>query len=244
MLSTLPFGVSPPHYDASHNRHSLPEAIKRFQTEHDLVVDGDAGPVTRQAILTEYMAADETTLAKDVRMTAHGCGQSFLAVETGDDVEEPNNRRVEVFFFPRGVEPVPTAKTSGSEVPWYPAWLDVIDEERTFTPNEAGHGRLYLVTDIESTHVEAAGVTFRLEATDGAYCQLLDPVADGIHKHGRIDLDFTARPRGSFYTLTAIYRSGAETRLFDDVPFPELGVISKTRDEELVGPFERSSDSP
>lgn len=235
MLATLPTPEDA-YYGEHHAEHTFEAAVRRFQAAKALVEDGDPGPITRRALIAEYMAIDGTTLPSGVRATAHGCGQSFLAVPTDDDVAEPENRRVEIFLFPAGIEPRPAATLSTPESTDYPAWNEAIVEERTFTPGKAGHGSLEVVTDIEAKRQVSAGVTFVLRATDGAYARELLPVEGRVVK-GYTVLEFTNMPIGSFYTLCVRYASGNELPLFEDVPFRELSSTGNRGVNELLDPF-------
>lgn len=235
MLATLPTPKDA-YYGEHHAEHTLEAAVRRFQAAKGLAVDGDPGPLTRRALIADYMAIDGTTLPSGVRATAHGCGQGFLAVPTDDDVAEPENRRVEIFLFPDGIEPRPGSTTSAPGSPDYPAWNEAIVEERTFTPGKAGHGTLEVVTDIEAAHQVSAGVTFVLRATDGAYASERLPTEGRVVK-GYTVLEFTDVPMGSFYTLSVRYASGNELALFEDVPFRELSGAGNRGVDALLDPF-------
>jgi outer membrane protein OmpA-like peptidoglycan-associated protein len=235
MLAALPNSEGA-YYGEHHVEHTLAAAVRRFQANRGLVVDGIAGPNTRRALIADYMAIDGTTLPSDVRATPHGCGQSFLAVATDDDVAEPENRRVEIFLFPADITPRPSKSTSEPGSSAYPAWNEAIVEERTFTPGKAGHGTLEVVTDIEAEHQASSGVTFVLRATDGAYEHALQPTAGRVVK-GYTVLEFTDVPIGSFYTLSVRYASGNELPLFEDVPFRELSGAGNRGVDTLLDPF-------
>ncbi|HTQ02489.1 MAG TPA: peptidoglycan-binding protein [Polyangiaceae bacterium] len=120
---------------------SLPDASQRsededpvtfFQRTRGLTVDGIAGPETRQALIEEYMAEDETTLPDDVTITTHGCGEFFPLDSTGDDIDSDpkdgahvaGDRRVELFFFEDafGIQPPPPGKNSQKDSREYPEW--------------------------------------------------------------------------------------------------------------------------
>ena len=100
-----------------------------FQRTRGLAVDGIAGPQTRQALITEYMALDETSLPPDVTIRTHGCGENFPIPEgeagslTSEEVKQ-FNRRVELYFFDRklGVQPPPPGDNSPPGGVEYPEW--------------------------------------------------------------------------------------------------------------------------
>lgn len=84
------------------------DAAKRFQASRGLTVDGIPGPQTRRALITSYMQLDGTTLPPDTNVELLGCGEHHNAVPTADGVEEPENRRAEVFLFDPGPVDPPT----------------------------------------------------------------------------------------------------------------------------------------
>lgn len=235
MLSALPHG-STPYYGPHHEEHSLPAAIRRFQEAHRLVPDADAGRITRRAMIAAYMAADGTSLPAATTMIAHGCGQWFQVVPTEDDVDEPKNRRVEIFFFADGVDPRPGASTSTAGAPEYDAWRENVEEERTFTPSEAGLGSLLVATDIHIFNSDRHGTRFVLRSTDGAYEREMVAGEHGHVHEEHLDLVFEEMPRGSFYTLAVEHTDGRRYELFSDVPYLELGVRSRPHSETIVPP--------
>jgi hypothetical protein len=99
--------------------------VRWFQRTRGLKTDGIAGPETRGALVKEYMALDGTSLPKGTEVVAHGCGENFPVDATGDDVSDPDNRRVEVFFFDSvlGVQPAPPSKNSKPNSLEYPEWV-------------------------------------------------------------------------------------------------------------------------
>ena len=101
MLTRLPDGGTP-HYagtpnglaDAKHDK-----AVRNYQQSKGLKLDGLAGPNTRKALITDYMAIDGTSLPAGATLTTHGCGEFFPVVGTPDGTRNAENRRVEIFFF-------------------------------------------------------------------------------------------------------------------------------------------------
>lgn len=61
MLATLP-SPEAAYYGEHHAEHTFEAAVRRFQAAKELVEDGDPGPITRRALITDYMAIDGTTL--------------------------------------------------------------------------------------------------------------------------------------------------------------------------------------
>ncbi len=106
--------------------------LRHFQQTRGLTVDGIAGPQTRDVLVREYMAIDDTTLPADVTVTVHGCGENFplgadgQAVDPGapDGYEDAVDRRVELFFFDAifGVLPPPPGDNSPKDSLEYPEW--------------------------------------------------------------------------------------------------------------------------
>jgi outer membrane protein OmpA-like peptidoglycan-associated protein len=100
------------------------DPVRWYQATRGLTVDGIAGPKTRRALVTEYMALEGTSLPKGVEATTHGCGEHYPDVPTDDTTTAPANRRVECFVFDRalGVQPAPTGANSAKGAPQYPEW--------------------------------------------------------------------------------------------------------------------------
>jgi outer membrane protein OmpA-like peptidoglycan-associated protein len=102
--------------------------VRHFQTTRGLEPDNKLGPNTREAIITEYMSLDGTTLPEAIDPIPHGCGENFpLEKEDGQDPKtahaHAHDRRVELFFFDGdlGVLP-PPGDSSGPGSPEYPEW--------------------------------------------------------------------------------------------------------------------------
>lgn len=123
MLAALPEGGEP-YYVGGVDGVPGPattEAVKRFQREHGLAEDGVAGPDTRRALVTDYMALDGTSLPPGTPLQTHGCGEAHPTVPTPDQTDEPANRRVEVFLFEGPIEPPP--RDPCRDCPEYAEWL-------------------------------------------------------------------------------------------------------------------------
>lgn len=91
-------------------------AVRRFQADFGLAVDGDCGPQTRAQLVPAYMSLDGTTLPDDVEIAAIGAGEAHPRPDLPAD--HSDQRRVEVFLshepFDQQAEP-----PSASE---YEAW--------------------------------------------------------------------------------------------------------------------------
>jgi outer membrane protein OmpA-like peptidoglycan-associated protein len=115
MIDALPDGAE---------RGGTETPIRWFQRTRGLVVDGVAGEKTRRALIAEYMNLDEKLL-EESELVVHGCGESFPDKATEDDTEEPDNRRIEIFFFDTdlGILPAPTKQVSSAGSTDYPEWV-------------------------------------------------------------------------------------------------------------------------
>jgi outer membrane protein OmpA-like peptidoglycan-associated protein len=116
MIATLP--------DAD-ERDSSENPVQWFQRTRGLEVDDIAGTETRHALIKEYMGLEGTTLPAGVEVKTHGCGENFPIDDTGDGVDDQDNRRVEIFFFDAklGVQPKPPDKNSAPGSLEYPEWV-------------------------------------------------------------------------------------------------------------------------
>ena len=74
-------------------------SVTAFQQAKGLKPDGVAGPITRRALVEEYLKQPGTSLPATATVVTHGCGEFHPDVATAAGVEEEKNRRVEVYFF-------------------------------------------------------------------------------------------------------------------------------------------------
>ncbi len=125
MLTAVPAGGAPYYAGPVHGQldAATQDAVRRFQADHGLAVDGSPGPDTRRALVTDYMAQDGTSLPAGTEIQQHGCGEHHNAVPTPDETEEQANRRVEVFFFEGPIDPPPRRRCPSPGCPEYPEWL-------------------------------------------------------------------------------------------------------------------------
>ncbi len=132
MLKELGFHPGP----ITGNPSDSSDAVKRFQRSKGLNDDGQAGQRTRKALVTAYMQIDGTTLPQGTVLQTHGCGEFHLAVPTGDEVAEQKNRRVEVFFFEKRIDPPPRPRCPAPGCPEYDQWrrrtIQTFDLEHPF----------------------------------------------------------------------------------------------------------------
>ena len=98
-------------------------AYQKFQSGQGLNPTGLPNRDTRRALVTQYLALDRTSLPPGAKLAAHGCGFTHLAVQTGPNVDEPQNRRVEIYLFEGEVAPAPRAKCPPGGCPEYPQWV-------------------------------------------------------------------------------------------------------------------------
>jgi len=105
------------------------DPLRWFQTTRALTVDGIAGPETRRALITEYMALDAASLTDgefDITPAPHGCGANFppAGAPAPDPEAEPSGGRLELLFFDRefGVLPKAPGDNSAAGSAAYPDW--------------------------------------------------------------------------------------------------------------------------
>lgn len=186
-------------------------SVRPYQQRRGLTVDGSIGPQTRRALVADYMAIDRSTLPASTSSLCHGCGEHFPSVETDDGVAEPANRRVEIFFFRDGIEPVPSAEQSGPGSIEYPAWRSAAEatvdlsveaerprielQMRLHDLATAPHGRTFFV-------VEHEGMTLADGETDErgfAFVLLPEPAPSTVTVRFGAD-----HPQGPFESATVV----------------------------------------
>jgi outer membrane protein OmpA-like peptidoglycan-associated protein len=159
---------------AEESGETIPEGegeVKWFQRTRGLTVDGVAGPITRRALVTEYMGLDGTTLPEDITPVCHGCGENFPCKPTADGASEHENRRVELFLFdnpiapderPPAVLPPPPGTNSSPGAKEYPEWLLRVREQHEFV---AGRWIRLLMRLVDGT--PADNVPFKIRYSNG-----------------------------------------------------------------------------
>jgi len=97
------------------------QAIKSFQGAQGMVPDGKASGATLRALVNAYLGLEGTTLTPGVEPMTHGCEGHFDDDLTSDGLE-PDDRRLDVFFFDWEVSPAPAGKVSPAGAPQYESW--------------------------------------------------------------------------------------------------------------------------
>ena len=152
MLSALPAG----YYDGQASGvtdKKTRAAIKAFQKSKGLKADGNAGGATLKAIVAAYLSLEDTSLSQDITPVTHGCEGHF-----DDDLTEagvqPDDRRLELFFFDWEIKPAPPGKISQAGSAQYPAWRAALVETRDFEH----HGIHVQIIDTQKRPVPLAQV--------------------------------------------------------------------------------------
>jgi outer membrane protein OmpA-like peptidoglycan-associated protein len=103
--------------------HEGGTAIADFQAAEGLADSGGKmNDETRRALVTKYMAEDDTTLPAGTTIETLGLGEYHPEVPTADGQENEENRRVEIFLFEGAIDPPavrPVEKPGSKE---YPIW--------------------------------------------------------------------------------------------------------------------------
>jgi outer membrane protein OmpA-like peptidoglycan-associated protein len=163
MLSVLPQGGDP-FYQGNASGvtgEKTSKAVKAFQDYYNkekggsLTVDGKPGANTCKALVTCYMEIEDTTLGSDIVPVFHGCEGHFDDTITQDGLVA-DDRRLEVFFFEKGIDPKPEADTSTPESSHYKDWVDQVTETKDFEH----HGLHVLLVDAKKKPVPGAKVTY------------------------------------------------------------------------------------
>lgn len=140
--------------------------IKSYQSERGLDADGIIGPNTRRQLVTDYMAADATTLPAGIAPVVHGCGEHFPALQTGDDQEEAQNRRVELYLFSGKVEPAPPGETSSEGSGEYARWRERTVREVPFEATDPNVIDITIELPLVDGHEPVGGARYRVTCED------------------------------------------------------------------------------
>jgi outer membrane protein OmpA-like peptidoglycan-associated protein len=220
MLTRLPQG-KPAHYAGTPNgandaKHQT--AVKAYQADKGLKVDGIAGPDTRKALITDYMALDGTSLPQDASLTVHGCGENFPVQETGDSVRSAENRRVEIFFFDGPITPPPEGKISRKGAKDYPEWLKAVETTIDLSGGASPSGKPAVLIGLHpplfNAIPEAATITFAPDQGPATIFKLKQGLnlGDGL-LHYRVE---DPQPGAKYKASVRMKADGKEIVLFTD----------------------------
>ncbi len=173
--------------------------------------DGAIGPHTRKQLILDYMHREDTTVPAGTAIAVHGCGELFPLDESGteldpaaqDGQDQPEDRRVEVFLFPKEIgiaPPVPGDKASQGEEE-YPEWRRRAVEADLASDVQAGDCVVSLVLVSNSGNVVLSNRKYELRIENGPVLQGKTD-ADGFLEH-------TGLPAGD-HTLVV---DGCESRV-------------------------------
>ena len=122
---------------------SYPPTVLGFQQWHnasalrsdgfeELDDDGVMGSHTRRQLILDYMHREDTTVPDDTVIEVHGCGEYFPLDATGESLDtaaldgqyEQEDRRVEVFLFPKelGMLPAVPGTKAAKDARQYAEW--------------------------------------------------------------------------------------------------------------------------
>lgn len=164
------------------------DAYRGFQRANGVAETGQGDNATRRALIQKYMAQDGTTLPASCALETHGCGEWHGEVPTGDQVDEPKNRRVEVFLFEGDVDPPAQNPCPRPGCAEYPIWV----RRSVETVDFGGEPATLVVTVTDRSGAAIADAEVKLRGVVDA-----DGTTDGNGVYRAADL-----PPGS-YTLIA-----------------------------------------
>jgi peptidoglycan hydrolase-like protein with peptidoglycan-binding domain len=163
MLGAVQNGDKPFYggYPAGVTNAETKDAIKRFQKAKGLKVDAIVGPKTQQALVDAYLKLEGTTLGEAAAVEAYGC-QGHTDDSLSESGLEPDDRRLEVFFFDGAIKPRPHDHLIPEGAPEYPAWRGALVETRDFE----NHGIHAQIIDVLDQPVPNADVTLEGPTSD------------------------------------------------------------------------------
>ncbi len=163
MLATVldPDGL--PYYAAEitgANDAATQDAARRFQTDRSLTVDGQLGPETRRALVTQYMQLTGTSLPSGTPIIEHGCGKYHPVDAT--TAADQGNRRVEIFLFDGGVDPAPQNPCPSPGCTQYAQWLGLTSDTRDLCDGPPATTGVIRICLIDADHHPRRGVDYTL----------------------------------------------------------------------------------
>lgn len=231
MLSALP----------DHELHENErDPIKSYQKSRGLKVDGFAGRNTRKQLIKDYMALDGTSLPESVKVVAHGCGEYFPIEETGDNVANSRNRRVEMLFFESGIIPPPPGPISKRGSTEYDTWIEQVTELHRVDV-DIKLGDFFLATDVKISEFEENpdyNPIFKLISCHGEE-RSLNLRDNKVENAGFASLLFSDLSMQGVYTLKVDdFPSGISSTIFESVPYSQLSLVRE--DDDLISPTDES----
>jgi outer membrane protein OmpA-like peptidoglycan-associated protein/phage protein D len=183
LLRALPYGSSPYLAADADNASSdqVAKAVRAFQGDAGVTVDGTAGDETRRALLKAYLGAAGGALPSSASIAVHACGERHPR-----STVDAENRRVDVFLFDGEIRPAPPECTSsphpGCKV--YDAWVHGVSRRLTPT-DEPARPRAGEAT-IQIVHAAApdeplAGVRVHVRFPDGSIREMKSDAQGYLH---------------------------------------------------------------
>jgi outer membrane protein OmpA-like peptidoglycan-associated protein len=167
-----PFAATVAGYQEWHN--ALAPRLDGYEA---LDEDGAIGPLTRKQLILDYMHREDTTVPDGITIEVHGCGEFFPLEATGetldtdadDDQHEQEDRRVEVFLFPKAIgiaPPVPGDKASQGEEE-YPEWRRRSVDQDLTPPERPARCVVSVILLSNSANVVLANRPYQLRIDNG-----------------------------------------------------------------------------
>ncbi len=216
--------------------------VRWFQRTRGLTVDGIAGSETRHALIGEYMALDGTSLPRSIELVTHGCGENFPREDAGDGQAEPDNRRIEVFFFAdgHGVQPPPPGERSAPGSLEYGEWLARAGEPIDFS---AAGTQMRLELEWSEEMVELLPPDLEIVLSGPRLVSQTRMLAQADRDDGLVKVSFDALDRGQVITLVARHGKEELVLVRDQVAGDlELAMVWEHPLEELVAAAEPEAE--
>ena len=194
-----------------------------------LAVDGILGPVTRRELIKAYMGLGGTTLPDHIAIEVHGCGEFFPAENKGDQVEDQENRRVEMYCFDDRIDPPVPGKKAKKGEPEYPQWRDQVTKDVDVSAKTKSLNlRLY---DYDGDPV--GGVEVRVQHGTEVFTQRTNALGmlslDIDDPPNRVDIEWLAEPSAPKYRMRRrLYLDPDDTSQGDAQRLSNLGYCRET----------------